>query len=38
MQKKHKVIFDSDEERLERLATELINGTDLEVSNPVEED
>ena len=37
-QKKHKIIFDSDEERLERFLTELINGADLEVSNLVEED
>ena len=35
LQKKHKVIFDSDEER---LATELVSSADLEVSNLVEED
>ena len=37
LQKKCKFIFDSEEERMERLATELVGYTDLEVlSIPIE--
>ena len=38
LEKKRKVNFDSDEDRVERLATELVGDADLEVSNPMEED
>ena len=36
LQKKCKIVFD--EERLERMKTELVGSTDLGVSSPVEED
>ena len=38
LQKKHKVVFNSDEDRIERSATELVGDTDLGVSSPVEGD
>ena len=38
LEKKRKVVFDSDEEMMERLESEPVRSTDLGVSSPVEED